>query len=348
MLNKQEIDAGDHTSIIQGGRDVTLHQHNGLSYSEAKEVALDVYRSNFLQLSGEAADLASKRVEEFTEQLIKRMQRESQQLLNSMKDPDMQYALFTAQKAYARTGDIQLSEMLVNVLKERSKEAERTTYQLVLNECVAVLDKITNEQLDILSLSFILMGTRKKLYLYKDEVVDYIKSDILRFTEYISDNETNFKHLVYAGCSSRTTGGYILDKTLLNNYPGMFSKGFTLEEFQEITTNETDQNLITPHLIEEGNYQLIASYPELLEELFNELQTDHSIRPAIIGLQMKSKINDNEVRPFLIKLVPEVSNLFNLWDKSSLNEMNLTSVGTCLAIINLNSKGIELDTRKWF
>lgn len=347
MSDKQIIRAGTDSTNIQGKK-VTVHQHNGLNYADAKDIALDVFRNNFYQLSGEAANLANQRVEEFTEKIIERLKSESESLLNSMKDPDMQYALFTAQKAYARTGDTNLSEMLVEALIERSKEGDRTTYQLVLNECITVLEKITNEQLDILSLVFILMKTRRFLDIEKKEVVEFIKSHITRFTDEISRSNTNFQHLVYAGCSSLTTGGYILEQTLLNNYPGIFTKGFSLGEFHKITTNHNDQKLITPHLVEEGKYQLIASSPEHLEYLFDRYQIDHSVRPSILALQNGLESNEYEVRPLLIKIVPEISNLFDLWDNTSLKDMNLTSVGICLAIINLKSKGFDgFDMSKW-
>jgi hypothetical protein len=39
---------------LQAGRDINV----GLSYTEVKEIALDVYKSNFYQLSGIAAKVA--------------------------------------------------------------------------------------------------------------------------------------------------------------------------------------------------------------------------------------------------------------------------------------------------
>lgn len=58
---------------LQAGRDLTINTH-GLSYTEAKEVALDVFRANFVQLVGEAREAARIRAEEITESFLRKLQ----------------------------------------------------------------------------------------------------------------------------------------------------------------------------------------------------------------------------------------------------------------------------------
>jgi hypothetical protein len=57
MINDrvQKQEAGDGSTNLQG-QSIVIHQ--GISYADAREIALDVYKANFIQLSQEAADLA--------------------------------------------------------------------------------------------------------------------------------------------------------------------------------------------------------------------------------------------------------------------------------------------------
>ena len=70
-MNDQIQKAGDNSTNIQAGS-VTVHQ--GLSLSEVRKLALDVFRSNFFELAGEAKHIARQRAEEVTENFLKRLQ----------------------------------------------------------------------------------------------------------------------------------------------------------------------------------------------------------------------------------------------------------------------------------
>ena len=61
--SKQIQKSGDSSLNIQAEQ-ITITK--GLSYEEAKSIALDVFKSNFYQLSGIAKDIAQKRAEEIT------------------------------------------------------------------------------------------------------------------------------------------------------------------------------------------------------------------------------------------------------------------------------------------
>ncbi|NWE37676.1 hypothetical protein HX800_37150, partial [Pseudomonas gingeri] len=49
--DNQEQNVGTGAVAVQAGNDVHITQ-NGLSYSEVRDVALDVFRANFFQLAG--------------------------------------------------------------------------------------------------------------------------------------------------------------------------------------------------------------------------------------------------------------------------------------------------------
>ena len=70
----QSQTAQQNATAIQAGRDVVLY--GGMSYSEVKDAALDVFEANFFRLAGIAKETAEQRAEEVTEKLLERLQRE--------------------------------------------------------------------------------------------------------------------------------------------------------------------------------------------------------------------------------------------------------------------------------
>ena len=116
MLNKdQSQDVGGGATAIQAGGSVTV-VNVGVTASEARQIALDVAKATFYELTGAAKETASIRVEEITEQVIKKLETDYPEGLQKAKDPDFQYALYTVQKEYARNGDKDLGDLLVDLL----------------------------------------------------------------------------------------------------------------------------------------------------------------------------------------------------------------------------------------
>ena len=118
----------------------------GPSLEEVRTVALDVFRANFLELQGIAADVARARAEAITEAFISHLQDRSPQALQAAANPDMQRALFAAQREYACSGDADLEQALVDLLVERAERADRSIEAIVLNEAINSVPKLTPAQ----------------------------------------------------------------------------------------------------------------------------------------------------------------------------------------------------------
>ena len=57
---------------------------------------MDVARATFYELTGAAKEIATIRVEEITNQVIEKLEKDFPAGLQKAKDPDFQYALFPA------------------------------------------------------------------------------------------------------------------------------------------------------------------------------------------------------------------------------------------------------------
>ncbi|QTC41528.1 hypothetical protein I7V34_21180 [Bacillus sp. V3] len=207
LRNKQDQQGGDYSTNVQAGNNVHLQQNKyGLSYSEVKEVALDIFDANFSKLALAAQEVAKKRAEEVTTAFLDELQQKAPEAMDSMKEPDMQYALLMAQKEYARTGDKNLSEVLVDILVERSKIQERSLLQIVLNESLEIVPKLTNVQLNTLSLIFIIKYSINHNVCSFDSLKSYLKNTIAPFIDDLTTTHSHFQHLEYAGCGTISIG----------------------------------------------------------------------------------------------------------------------------------------------
>jgi hypothetical protein len=60
----------------------------------------------------------------------------------------------TQKKEYAKTGDVDLKEQLLDLLIQRIDSDERSLKQVVLDEAIILLPKLTKDQINLLTLLF--------------------------------------------------------------------------------------------------------------------------------------------------------------------------------------------------
>lgn len=333
-MNKQVQTGGDHSTNIQAGQ-VSINQ--GISYEEARQIFKDLFKANYLQLSEEAFEKAFARLEEITEKFLKKLREQNEGGIERARDPDFQYALFTVQKEYARTGDKELGDLLVDLLVDRTKYENRSILEIVLTESLSVAPKLTNDQLAALSVIFIFKYTLNQKVNSLQTLGEYLDIYIAPFAEVISKNNSCFQHLEYSGCGSISIGSDDLAGILLKKYGGLFSKGF----FQDDINN---QNLVLPMasslivrcLHDPGKLQINAIREDVLREEATKENMDKDDVEKLVQLNNSFAMNRDEVRHYIEDFRPYMKNIFDVWINSFMKNMKLTSVG--IAIGHANAK----------
>lgn len=340
MLNKNEIQAGDESTNIQHSQNVTVTntQNYGVSYSDVKEIAMDVFKGNFYQLAKDAADIARDRAEELTDKFLKNLEETRPQATQQMKNPDMQYALFIAQREYARTGDRDLLDILVNVLVDRIELEERSLMQIVLNESLEVIPKLTNSQLDILSLVFLLRYTKRTNLRNIEDLKKYILNTVVPFMN-VPEGNSYYQHLEFTGCGSISVLDIKIESVYQENYQGLFSKGFTKEEFDRVLKNEVlSKPILLPCLHNKDLFQVSTLDDNQLKEFCLNAGASVELVEGIKQLQNSKIMTIEEIKDVCISLDPSINQLFNIWENTSLNMLTLTSVGIAIAYANIQRK----------
>lgn len=332
-MNKQTQKGGDNSTNIQAD-ELTIVQ--GMTYPEVRQVALDVFKANFYELAGKAKGIASERGEQITEKFLQKLQKENPKGFEKSQDPDFQHALFTVQKEYARNGDADLGDLLVDLLVDRSKQEQRDILQIVLNESLNVAPKLTKDQLAVLSIVFLFKYTQNHAIGNHDMLGEYFNKHVQPFATSISKNQACYQHLEFSGCGSISMGSHSLQKILGTTYQGLFLKGFESEEIQkkEISVGH-DQRFFIPCLNESKKIQVNAKSLEILTKRMNEQSIPEDDKPKIVDLFNLNKMNDHEIKEKCVEIRPYMEDVFDVWSDSSMKNFTLTSVGIAIGHANI-------------
>jgi len=308
----------------------------GPSLDEVRVIAQDIWNSNFYKLSSIAKDTAQKRAEEITNNFLDKVVKENPAGLNVAQDPDFQYSLFNAQKAYAKTGDKDLEHILVDLLVDRTKESDRNIKQIVLNECIETAPKLTKTQYTTLSIVFILKYTIYLKIISLEEFNKYIDHSISPFVSSLTKNNTCYQHLEYAGCGNIGIGSSAIEDILLNRYSGLFVKGFKKEDISNLLGEEPKLSQFIIKCLRDSNLLQISTInEETFRKLALPLAIESSIIDKLITVQKNRMMNAHEVKDFSIAAHPCMRALYDVWDNSSMKNITLTSVGIAIGHANI-------------
>lgn len=344
--NTQDQNSGSHSTNLQAGGNININ--TGLSYEDAKQIANDVFKNNFLELKGEAKQIAEERANEILISYLDRLKQNNPSGLNSAKDPDIQYALFTAQRDYARQGKKELADLLVDILIQRT-QAENDLKKIVLNEALQIAPKLTFKQINSLSLIFLILYSRNNTVNNVQTFASFVKRNILAFYPEISTENSDYQHIQYTG--SATLGLITINffNLLRQNYGGVLSKGFDLELIDKLEfSNSQKSKLFTKCLRNQEKYQINAINEEILTQIANEIKINDTDFTQLKKLHNDSLMSDNEIKNELITIDPNFAKLLEIWDNSWINRLQLTTIGIALAHANIKRKlGDNLDLSIW-
>ena len=348
--NKSQTQSVESDGVAQqAGRDLTIHNH-GLSYTEAKEVALDVFRANFVQLVGEAREAARVRAEEITERFLKKLQAENPAGLNKANDPDFQYSLYNVQREYARTADNDLGNLLVDLLVDRTKQNQRDMLQIVLNESILVAPKITDQQLAVLSVLFFFLHASMPHVGNHEQFGIQLDRFVKPFVGNLPKGEAAYQHLQFAGCGSlQSMVANSLVAIIKEKYQGLFMSGFDSSEISSCSfAYQQGQRFTTACINNSFRIQTIGLNQTDFDSYMSGAAISDSDKATLKNLFSKNVMSDQELQAKCISIRSYMSELFDAWQKSGLQRFFLTSVGIALGHANIKRMTGEFaDLRVW-
>lgn len=347
MSRDQEQSSGADSENYQAGRDIVI---SGMSAEEVRQIALDVYSANFLELRGVAEEIALARAEKVTVAFLERIFAESPESAKNLNDPDVQAAVFTAQSEFAKSGDEDLGKLLIDLLTDRVKQSDRNLRALVLNEALAAAPKLTEGQRRAVALIFLIRYTRTPLILGDAGSVAVMRfqSNILRLpnpTEPL--RQVDFQHIEYVGAGTTSISSIGLGAALLASQSSAFTHGFAEEQIPtELRESPLRPQLLMPALRDPEKWQVKVGSTDDLDQLLKSLNAEH-LRPVLTQVHGIGQIGPDQVKAEVVAALPAAEAIFDEWDNSLLQNMNLTSVGIAIGHAYWTRFGGNSDLSIW-
>ena len=345
-ISKKVQQAGDNSVNLQA-ENITVN--TGLTIAHIKELALEVFEGNFYKLAGLAEETAKERAKEITNQFLQELAEKNPDGLKASEDPDFQHSLFQVQKEYARYGDKELGDILVDILVNRSKEEQKSLLQVVLNESLIIAPKLTATQLDILSCCFNVAYARKLNISNLQMFADYLNNDVLIFADAISDKDSNYKHLEYVGCASIRAGSRDIVSILTKTYPAIFCKGFEREELSDILQENPEiLNVVIPCLHNKNLIQASGINDEAIQYICMQKGISETDTNRLIQINNSHMMNKKEATEYLNSICPKFEKFIHDTNKTSFKNIELTSVGIAIAHAHSRKQiGFDADLSIW-
>ena len=337
MNTKQDQSGGDGAINVQAAGSVTIIS-SGLSAEDVKTISLDVFKSNAAVLAASAKQVAENRVEEMTELFLEQLQKRNPEALNQAVNPDFQMALLDAQKAYARTGDKDLAQVLIDLLVNRTQHQSRTFREIVLSESLQVVPRLTAQHINTISVIFILRHTSSFGVNDLDGLKNLFMRQLAPFVDSLVASEACYQHLAYSGAANNSggiqCGNVAIPEIWRLNYPWIFSKGLPLEQYENFIKQYPDlRQFIVPVPGNEPNVQLIPILKHALKDQLKAMNI-----PDQIGDELWAKTSSAAaLTPEVIQQIESIegyTKLNKIWTTSALQRTLLTSVGIAIGHAN--------------
>jgi hypothetical protein len=324
-------------TAIQAGQSVTINVVNqGLQPDQVRQMLVDVMRANLLDYRGRAQQTAVQRGERITDAFLHKLNGENPDGLRQAETPDFQDALFTVQKEYAKAGDEDLGDLLVDLLVDRTKQEDRNVLQLVLNEALHTAPKLTKGQMATLSIVFLMRYTAANNLEDLQAFANYYKRLLGSLVADAATNQSAFQHLEFAGCGTISIAEAPMHRALTVTYPGLFCTGFDQARLDAANLSEgARRTFIIPCLNDPAKFQVNALRPAHLDEKLKGFQASDEERQQLNNLLIACPVDAGHIELMLDPAAPFFREVFRVWDSTSMKKFTLTSVGMAIGHANI-------------
>lgn len=332
---EQTQSAGEGALAVQAGRDV--HVQQGLSLDEVRQVAVDLFEANFYRLSLVAREEATIRAEFITERFLRKLSEENPEGFVQANEPSFQHALLTVQTEHAKAGDLDLGDLLVDLLVDRSKQKQRDLLQLVLDESLATAPKLTNGQLANLAVVFIIRYTKNTSVVSHGALGGYLDKFVIPFAEALVTSDSSFSHLEFTGCGSTSAlVSMSVEDLLLTNYPALFSKGLLSKEIaDEGFSEDVARRIFVPCLNDPARLQVGIIRESEIEPVLLSRGVPSADIDRTKAIFLRNIMTSDEIRSKILEIRPAMAVVLEKWSNSGMQQLSLTSVGRAIGHANV-------------
>ncbi len=209
--------------LALGNINSTITQVNieGLTKEEIQELCLTLIHERMISLREDAAEIFRSQIKEFVELFYQQLVEESksQDVVNKLKTPAVQFALDEALLIYSKHPSIEEKELQVELLIDKIKTDDNTTKGIIIDAARLELCNLTNAQISLLALLIIC----NKVYDCNDRNVlfDFFHDIGTLLNDIQTMKRVDYAYLQNTNCLHRISfvpEADFIEKTMFDNY----------------------------------------------------------------------------------------------------------------------------------
>lgn len=322
----------------------------GYNSDEVTQIVTNTLNSVLPILESKAKDIYKQRTDELENKVNELLlQLPQEDVISKLSDPEMQLALKEATLITGKKQDKDLRDLLSRIVFKKIQQQEpnkETLKNLVYTEAIRTMDKVTPNQVKIITLCYLIKYTQNKRFQDWTGMKSYFENSIKPFLNFHSTT-AEYQHIEYAGCGTLSnfgTGGVL--NIIKDTYAFLFVKPLSIEQ---ITKTIGDLNLY-PNIfikINDTEVRVVGRNKQELEEYLKQQSIEETVVNKITNLyeQQLSGINVEE----LVKNnAPYLQELVETWKSASIDGLTLTSVGIVIGALNYEqTTGNSINIDEW-
>lgn len=350
MLGKsQKIKGVQDSPVLQAGGDI----HVGLTYTEVKDLCQTLIAAEVGRLTQVAEDDFQKRLDEFEKRFYEKLEQLSnKENLEKLKKPGVQLCIHDTILSSMKTDDELTKEQLQEMLIDRLNVDENDTERAVIEDAIEKATKVSKPLMALMVAlqfrTFLMPGPFKMMV---DHVFAQI-GELFKALENLSNLDIAYgKQLQCLTDLPPLKMAATYEEMLLHNYDlhfRHFMKQSQYHQFREehpeiqhgIQLNNLDNmSIITVDGTNPGiaaddrEISLMSSSTQYLKGMLRSQGKDYMIPALDLFLQQMPLFNKVELRTYLTRLNGGWQNLFTLFNRPEINNLQLTPVGYYLSLV---------------
>lgn len=343
----QRQDGGEGSTNYQAGQDIHVH---GLTVEEARIVALDVFRSNAVELAGTAQAVAAGRAMQVVEDFMAKIEADMPERAGKLSDPDVQNAVFEAQVGFARSGEEELKSTLVNLLGRRVNEDDRNLRSLALNEAIISAPKLTEQQRRGLAWVYYIRGSRPAPTQTVHDYFADLEGAVAALGVDIPRNSADYQHMEYVGVTALLLTELTFGAAIHSGAEGFFTRGFAENDSDPaLLLRLRESQLVHQSVWDADLLQLSYSSDHDFEEIFTRSGFKADLE-TLMRVGTTGRMSTEEAADAIVEKIPGLAPIRDVWETvhNGPKSMRLSSVGLALAnVYFVEATGHEMPLESW-
>lgn len=348
MISNQK--SGDDSTNLQAGRDIVVTNKNSVALYSIEEVAKQLLGSVFGELPEDTKKQIGINQKSYFQALsenLGKVIKQNEDLKKVISSPDFQYISKTAAISASRSSSAELHKNLSSLITQRINNDDEDLKRIVYDEAISTIGKLTIDQLKIITLCYLLKYTSYGGIVSWEAYKKYLDTHIKPFLGFKNTN-AEFQHIEYAGCGSIGIGSWDVLNIHRQQYSFLFLNLVEKEQIDSLNFPDEIKKEVVALDQKEDKYFIRFKNKTDLENYIKEKKIDEEIGKKFISVYESNIKNNDDIKKKITEETDTGKELVELWEKSSLKNLSLTSVGIAIGASYFEqTTGEKIDISIW-